>query len=287
MLIRAFSSGGLPADMIQMVRGGNAEAKMLAEDHRVAVVIFTGGREGGKAIAASAAGKKLIMELGGICASMVANDAELDRAADALVRGIASAAGQNCVHTQIVEADTAIFNGLANRLATGLSELRVGPQLDEESDMGPLVDTERAQHIERLIQSAVEAGAHILSGGNRQGAFVFPTLLTNVPPGHALVTEEVFGPVAILRSFGSPDEAFARLKKIGRMINASIFTQRLDLMLKFRQEIDAGTIIVNDSTDFRIDAMPFGGNGGCGLGREGIRYATEVMTEPQLVCLRP
>ncbi|MES2255466.1 MAG: aldehyde dehydrogenase family protein [Pseudomonadota bacterium] len=287
MLAEAFRGGGLPDDMIQIVEGTSGQAIALAEDKRVAVVSFTGGRVGGQAVAIAAAGKRLIMELGGVCSSMVASDADPERAAEALVKGITAAAGQNCVHTQVIEAAAEVYQKLVDRLCSGLASLTMGPKLEESSDVGPLVDEAHACRVEQLIQSAIQGGGRVLCGGTREGAFIRPTLIADVPTTHSLVRDEVFGPVAIIRKYDTPSEAIDRIRSAGPTINASVFTQRLDLILRFRDEIDAGTIVVNDSTDFRIDAMPFGGNGQSGLGREGIRYAAEAMTEPQLVCLRP
>jgi glyceraldehyde-3-phosphate dehydrogenase (NADP+) len=287
MLAEAFRGSGLPESMIQIVEVSRSQALALVEDARVSVVSFTGGRVGGQAVAKAAAGKRLIMELGGVCSSMVASDADVDRAAEALVKGISWAAGQNCVHTQIIEAAAEVYQDLVDRLCVGLDAIKMGSQLEESSDIGPLVDEAHARRVEQLIQSAVECGGRVLCGGTREGVFIRPTLIADVPSTHSLAKDEVFGPVAIIRKYDVPGDAISRIQAAGPTINASLFTQRLDLILQFRAEVDAGTIIVNDSTDFRVDAMPFGGNGQSGLGREGVRYAAEAMTAPQLLCLRP
>jgi glyceraldehyde-3-phosphate dehydrogenase (NADP+) len=285
-LSRLAAATDLPAGMVQVITGGADVALALAKDPRIAVVSFTGGRRAGAAIAQVAAGKRLVMEMGGVCASVVAKDADLVHATEALASGIVSAAGQNCVHTQRIDVEAEIFDELSQRLVAKLGSLRVGEQLAEATDVGPLLDEKHAKNVEDIIRDAVSLGARVLCGATRDGRFLSPTLVTDVPENHPLLTEEMFAPVAAIRSGKSMSGIIEAVASSGHMINASIFTQRLDLILAFRNVVEAGAIIVNDSTDFRIDAMPFGGNGEAGLGREGVRFAIESLTERQLICLR-
>lgn len=285
-LVAAFRGTGLPDGAVQAVEGSGAVAARMASDPRVAVVSFTGGRAAGQALALAAAGKRLLMELGGICSAYVAEDAEPDRAAESLAAGATWAAGQNCVHTQRIFVHRALFDALASSLACRLGKLRIGDQLDERTDIGPLVDEARAIALARQVETALEAGARLLTGGRRSGRHLQPTLLTGVPDGHELASEEAFGPICLIDPVADIGEALDRINRLGPAINVAIFTRRLDHILRFERETDAGAVIVNDSTDFRIDAMPFGGNGAAGLGREGVRSAILAMTEPRVVCLR-
>lgn len=285
-LAEAFSGSGLPAGAIQVVEGGHPETLQLVADWRPSAISFTGGKQAGEVISRHAYHKRLLLELGGVCVAFVASDADLSRAAEALASGIAWAAGQNCVHTQRIFADRAVFAQLADRLAGRLQSLRRDDPFSESADYGPLLSEEHAGRVHAQILDACNRGATLLAGGQRFGRHLAPTLLTGVPHDHVLATEEVFAPVATIEPVDNSADAQARAVSSGAMINSAIFTNRLDVILSWHNALDSGATIVNDSTDFRIDAMPFGGNGDSGLGREGIRFAIEAMTEPKLLCIR-
>jgi glyceraldehyde-3-phosphate dehydrogenase (NADP+) len=285
-LARAFSDSGLPEGAIQVFEGGNAQTAALASDPRVSVVSFTGGRKAGDVIARRAFGKRLMLELGGICVAAVASDADVFRAVEALASGIVWAAGQNCVHTQRIFAEREVFKPLSRALTDRLRSLRWNDPFSETADYGLLISEEHAANICDQIVDACNRGATLLAGGKRFGRRLEPTLLTGVPDDHPLASEEVFAPVATIELVDRMADAERRAVASGAMINSAIFTNRLDIILSWHNALDAGATIVNDSTDFRIDAMPFGGNGGAGLGREGVRFAMEAMTEPKLLCFR-
>ena len=285
-LAGVFSGSGLPSGAIQVLEGGHAQTLELVSDSRTSVISFTGGRQAGEVISRHAFCKRLLLELGGVCVAFVASDADVPHAAEALASGITWAAGQNCVHTQRIFAVRDVFGRLADRLAGRLQSLRRDDPFSEAADYGSLISEEHADRVHAQIIDACSRGATLFAGGQRFGRQLTPTLLTGVPHDHALATEEVFAPVAIIEPVDNLAEAEARAASGGPMINSAIFTNRLDLILSWHNALDAGATIVNDSTDFRIDAMPFGGNGAAGLGREGIRFAIEAMTEPKLLCIR-
>jgi glyceraldehyde-3-phosphate dehydrogenase (NADP+) len=285
-IARAFARAGLADSIVQVVDGGPDVVAEISRDDRVAVISFTGGPVAGKPVAHAAAGKRVLLELGGTCAAVVMANANIERATEALVAGATWAAGQNCVHTQRIFIEAPIYDLIAEGMATRIARLKVGEQLDEMTDVGPLVSEAHAARVSGLIESAVRAGARLLIGGKREGRKLWPTLLSGVPETHELATAEVFAPITLLDAVGSLDDAISRANAPGPMINAALFTDSLRDMLEWQDRIDAGSVIINDSTDFRIDAMPFGGNGAAGLGREGVRFAIEAMTEPKLFCLR-
>lgn len=285
-LARAFSGRGLPNGAIQVLEAGNAETAELVSDPRTAFVSFTGGKQAGEAISRHAIGKRLALELGGVCVAAVASDADVPRATEALASGIVWAAGQNCVHTQRIFAEPGVFEPLAQSLTDRLRALRWDDPFSEIADYGSLMSEEHADRVHAQIVDACSRGATVLVGGRRFGRRIEPTLLTGVPDHHPLAQEEIFAPVAAIESVIDLAEAERRTADSGAMINSAIFTNRIDSMLSWHNALDAGATIVNDSTDFRIDAMPFGGNGSAGLGREGIRFAIEAITEPKLICIR-
>jgi glyceraldehyde-3-phosphate dehydrogenase (NADP+) len=285
MLVEAFAETQLPRGAVSLLLGGAEDVLALAADDRVRVVSFTGGRKAGAAIATAAAGKRLILELGGVCCAYVAADADLNRAADALASGMTWAAGQNCLHTQRVFAHVDIYQELASKLVSRLENWGVTGE-GCGSPIAPLSDHARRETATASMHSAIASGATLLSGGSFSGRRMAPVLLAGVPENHPLCREEVFAPLATIDKVGSYEEAASRINACGPAINAALFTNQMDLILRAQDELQAGAIIVNDSTDFRIDAMPFGGDGAAGLGREGVRSTIAEMCSPRLLCLR-
>ena len=156
--------------------------------------------------------------------------------------------------------------------------------MDKDSDIGPVINEKEAKRTESWIEEAVEAGAKVLAGGKRHGAFIEPTVLSNVPEHLTIVKEEVFGPVVILASVATFDEAVTRSNSVPFGLQAGIYTNDINLALKAVRKLHVGGVMVNDSSDFRIDAMPFGGVKHSGIGREGVAFAIEEMSEKRLVC---
>jgi glyceraldehyde-3-phosphate dehydrogenase (NADP+) len=156
--------------------------------------------------------------------------------------------------------------------------------MDERTDMGPLIDEAAADRVETAIRSAIAAGARLLTGGTRNGTFVTPTVLEDVLPIAPLSCEEIYGPVTALYRFNDLEEAIAQANATDYGLQAAVFTGSLATARRAADGLDFGGVMINDSTDFRIDAMPFGGRKRSGLGREGVRFALEEMTEPKVVC---
>jgi glyceraldehyde-3-phosphate dehydrogenase (NADP+) len=160
----------------------------------------------------------------------------------------------------------------------------VGDKLDESTDMGPLINETAAIGVEKMVNEALAAGAKLLTGGQREGTFYDPTVLEDVPDSVGLACEEIYGPVTVLYRFRELEEAIERANNVNYGLQAGIFTRDMQTAFRAAAELDVGSVMVNDSTDYRIDAMPFGGTKGSGLGREGIKFALQEMTEPKLVC---
>ncbi len=162
--------------------------------------------------------------------------------------------------------------------------MKVGFQLDEDTDMGPMITEGEAKRVEEWIKEAVKAGGTLLTGGQREGSVVQPTVMKDVPKTCRLGHEEVFGPVVILYKIDNLDEAIGKANDVDYGLHAGIFTSNLSTAFKAIKEIDVGGIMINDSSDYRIDGMPFGGVKNSGLGREGIKFSLQEMTEPKVVC---
>lgn len=284
-LAAAIQEAGLPEGVLQVVTGeGRDVGEVLVSDPRVRLISFTGGRATGERIIKRAGLKKFSMELGSNAPVIVMDDADLGKALAANVSGAFWAAGQNCLHVQRLLLHDAIYDTFAARFVEAAAAYRVGPKLDETTQMGPLISEGHAQHVEQLVQGAVQAGATLLTGGTRKGTFFEPTVLAGVPDACEIASEEVYGPVTLMYRFSTLDEAIARANAVDYGLQAGVFTRDIATVHRAIAELRYGGVMVNDSSDYRIDAMPFGGFKGSGIGREGVAFALHEMTEPKLVC---
>jgi glyceraldehyde-3-phosphate dehydrogenase (NADP+) len=284
-LARTFIEAGLPPGILQVITGeGRQIGDQLVTDSRVTMVSFTGGESVGKHIQRLAGVKKIALELGGNCPTIVMADADIDRAARRCVSGAFWAAGQNCLHVQRVLVHASVADELTTRMRDLTSRYQLGSKIDEATDMGCLVDASAGVRIAQSVNSALQAGARCLIGGGGAGTRYDPTLLMYVPDRHPLMVDEVFGPVSSISTFETVEEAVRAANATRFGLQAAIFTQDLNLARSMTRALDVGAVIINDSTDYRIDAMPFGGTKASGLGREGVLSAMLEMSEPKVVC---
>jgi glyceraldehyde-3-phosphate dehydrogenase (NADP+) len=284
-LVAAFHDAGLPKEILQVLVCDPGVGEFLVTDPRVRMVSFTGGREAGENIMRLAGMKKIAMELGSNCPTIVMADAELEKAVPSCVSGAFWAAGQNCLHVQRLLIQDSIYETFKTRFVEQTKAYKVGDKQDEATDMGSLIHERAAIKLEQAVTDAVRAGAKLLTGGKHKGTFFDPTVLEHVPHDTKLYFEEIYGPVTILEKFSTLDEAIHLSNSVDYGLQAAIFTTNLQTAHYAIQHLEAGAVIVNDSTDYRIDAMPFGGVKGSGLGREGVRHALLEMSEAKLACL--
>jgi glyceraldehyde-3-phosphate dehydrogenase (NADP+) len=285
MLAEAFLKAGLPPLVLQVITGyGSVIGDPLVRDERVRMISFTGGIEAGKRISQHAGIKKIGMELGSDSPVIVWGDADLDWAVESCVSGAFWAAGQNCIGVQRLYVQKNIYQEFRDKFVERTLKYKIGDKLNDETDMGPMITVDEAKRVESWIKEAEGKGAKILAGGNRQNALVEPTVLENVPEDVAVHCEEVFGPTVNLYPVESLDEAIEKANALPFGLHAAIFTSNVDVAFKAAYELDCGGVMVNDSTDYRLDSMPFGGVKYSGLGREGIKFALQEMTEPKVIC---
>ncbi|HEX7423999.1 MAG TPA: aldehyde dehydrogenase family protein [Terriglobales bacterium] len=282
---RDLLAAGLPKNRLHVVNGGPEVGEAIVTDPRVRVVAFTGGVRTGERISRIAGVKKLLMELGSNSPVIVMADANLDLAVPAIASGAFAQAGENCLGVQRVFLQAPIKEEFARRFLEHVRDLKAGSSLDESTDVCAMITEDHAKRVESWIAEAVAGGGHMLAGGARNGALVPPTVLEGVPDGVRLDCEEVYGPVVSLYTFASLDEAIERSNRVDFGLHAAIFTEKLRDAFKAVQGLQVGGVIVNDSTDYRLDVMPFGGVKMSGIGREGIRFAMQEMTETRVVCL--
>jgi glyceraldehyde-3-phosphate dehydrogenase (NADP+) len=278
-------AAGLPPGRLNVVTGsGDTLGPALVGDPRVRLVTFTGGIAVGERIARAAGIKKLSMELGSNSPVIVLADADLARAVPAICDGAFAQAGQNCLGVQRVLVHDSIYEAFRARLVDRVESLTAGSSLDETVDVCAMISEAQAVRVESWIQEAVAGGARVLVGGRRDGAVLWPTVLEDVPAGVHLDCDEAYGPVASLYRVSSLDEAIDRANAVNYGLHAAIFTDSVRDAFAAIRGLAVGAVIVNDSTDYRLDVMPFGGTKMSGFGREGIRFASEEMTETRVVC---
>lgn len=284
-LVQAALRAGLPGACVQLLTGSGSEiGDPLVSDDRVRMVSFTGGVETGKRVARLAGIKKLGMELGSNSPVIVWEDADLELAVEACVSGAFWAAGQNCIGVQRLLVHRSLYPVFRDRFVERTEGLRLGDKMDEGTDMGPMITEVEARRVEGWIREAADAGARVATGGDRTGALVEPTVLEEVPPEAAVHCEEVFGPTVNLYPVDDLAEAIAEANALPYGLHAAIFTRDVETAFAAAEGLECGGVMVNDSTDYRLDSMPFGGVKLSGLGREGLRFAIEEMTEPKVVC---
>lgn len=198
------------------------------------------------------------LELGSNSPVIVLEDADLEEAVESTVSGAFWAAGQNCLGVQRLYVQEDIYRDFVGKFVNRTQQYRVGNKLSEETDMGPMISEKEAKRVESWVNEAVGKGAKLLCGGKRQGSFYYPTVLENVPADCKLATEEVFGPVVTIHSVPDLDTAIFQSNNVDFGLQAGIFTRDLNRAFGAIRELDVGGVMVNDSSDYRIDAMPFG-----------------------------
>jgi glyceraldehyde-3-phosphate dehydrogenase (NADP+) len=287
LLAEAFEKAGLPAGVLSVITGNASEiGDTLITHPDVRMVSFTGGLSAGESIVQKAGLKKIGMELGSNSPVIVLGDADLEDAVESTVSGAFWAAGQNCLGVQRVYVEESIFDHFLVKFIPRTLQYQVGDKLLETTDMGPMITEKEAMRVESWVYEAIQKGATLLCGGKREGAFYMPTVLTDLPADCTLAKEEVFGPVVTLYRVPDLDTAIRESNSVNYGLQAGIFTRDLEKAFGAIRHMDVGGIMVNDSSDYRIDAMPFGGVKGSGLGREGIKFALQEMTEPKVVCFK-
>jgi glyceraldehyde-3-phosphate dehydrogenase (NADP+) len=224
------------------------------------------------------------MELGSNSPVIVLEDCDLTLAVESCVSGAFWAVGQNCIGVQRIYIQESIFDKFSNEFVKQTKQYKVGPQLDENTDMGPMITEKEAIRVIEWVDDAVQKGANLLTGGERKGSLVKPSVLENMPSSAKLDCQEVFGPVVTLYSVKDIDEAIDKSNLVDYGLHGAIFTNNLNHAFTAIKKMNVGGMIVNDSTDYRVDLMPFGGVKNSGLGREGIKFALQEMTEPKVVC---
>lgn len=284
-LVSAFVKAGLPEDVIILAAGNADLSRALVAARDVRMVSFTGGFATGEAITRIAGLKKVAMELGGNAPVIVMPDCDFHKTVESCVSGAFWAAGQNCIGAQRILVHQSIYERFRSEFVAQTLALKSGDPLLEDTDVGPMISTKAALHIEAVVEDAIANGATLLCGHRREGSLYRPTVLEGRAFGCRLWKEEAFAPVVMLVPFMSFEDAIDLANDTDYSLHAGIFTNDLNLAMEAAHRIDAGGVMINDSSDYRFDAMPFGGSKYGSMGREGVRFAFEEMTQPKVVCI--
>jgi glyceraldehyde-3-phosphate dehydrogenase (NADP+) len=286
MLAGDLLEAGLPQGRLSVITGhGHELGESLVSDPRVRLVTFTGGVEAGLQISRWVGIKKVLMELGSNSPVIVMDDANLERAIPAISAGAFAQAGENCLGVQRILVHEKIYDDFKNRFVGRVSKLKAGYSMDEETDVCAMITEDEAKRVESWVKQAEKLGARILLGGRREGSVVWPTILEHVPPEARIDCEEVYGPVVSLYEIESLGQAMKLANQTQYGLQAAIFTEKLNTAFEAVHGLRCGAVIVNDSTDYRLDVMPFGGTKLSGVGRMGIWSMLQEMTETRVVCL--
>lgn len=276
----------LPAGAFSILPASRDGADLFTEDDRLKLLSFTGSPDVGWALKAKAGKKKVVLELGGNAAVIIDHDADLEDALERVIFGAFYQSGQSCIGVQRIIIHEKIYDRFRDMLVAKAKTLKTGSPHDRETFVGPMIDVKEASRLDGWIQEATVSGATLLCGGKREGAMLEATLLENVSRDSKAYREEAFGPLALVSKFSDFDAALEEVNDSKFGLQAGIFTRDLFKALDAWDRLDVGGVVINDVPSYRVDNMPYGGVKDSGLGREGIRFAMEDMSEIRNLVIR-
>ncbi|HWW65989.1 MAG TPA: aldehyde dehydrogenase family protein [Sphingomonadaceae bacterium] len=276
----------LPKGAFSILPAHRDGADLFTTDDRLKLLSFTGSPDVGWALKARAGKKKVILELGGNAAVVIDKDADLDDAVERTVFGAFYQSGQSCIGVQRIIVHDSVYEAFRDRLVAKTKTLVAGDPHDEKTFVGPMIDVKEAARLDGWVKEAIAKGATLLCGGRCEGAMLEATLLEGVPADSALNREEAFGPVAFFERFSRWEEALEMVNDSKFGLQAGLFTRDIFKVLDAWDALEVGGVVVNDVPSYRVDNMPYGGVKDSGLGREGIRFAMEDMTEIRNLVIR-
>lgn len=285
MLGEILAETDLPRGAFSILPCSRDGAGRFVTDERLKLLSFTGSPEAGWSLKAKAGKMKVVLELGGNAGCIVDQGVDQDYAVSRIILGAFYQSGQSCISVQRIFIHASIYEAFKSKLVLAAGQLKSGDPLNEETFLGPLITEEDAKRVEGWVNEAVGHGAKVLCGGRRNGSLYDATFVEGVPDEAPLSCREVFGPVAILEPFTSFAEACARVNASDYGLQAGVFTKNIHSAFYAFNELEVGGVVINDIPSLRVDSMPYGGVKNSGLGREGIRYAIEDMTEIRLMVL--
>ena len=285
-LMDIVQASGYPDGGVRMVPCHVEVAQILIDDPRVRLITFTGSAAAGWAIRARAGTKRVALELGGNAGVIIEPDADVAWAAARCAAGGFTYAGQSCISTQRIFVHEDVSGAFLDAFLPKVAALKVGDVLDERTDVGPMISVDAAQRVERWIEEAKAGGAEVATGGSRNGAFLTPTVLLRTTAAMKVNCEEVFAPLVTVTPYRRLDEAINAVNHSPFGLQAGVFTRDVRTLFRLHAELDVGGVNGNDMPGYRVDRLPYGGAKASGLGREGVRYAIEEMTELRVLTIK-
>lgn len=276
----------LPAGAFSILPCARDGADLFTTDARLKLLSFTGSPEVGWKLKEMAGKKKVVLELGGNAACVVDEGTDLADAVPRIITGAFYQSGQSCISVQRILVHESLATAFREKFTAAARELKAGDPACDDTFIGPMISEKEAGRLTSWIDEAVAAGARVLCGGIRDGALLHATVLDNVPRDARLYREEAFGPVALIETFTDFDDALARVNDSRFGIHAGVFTPRIDRAFRAWDVLDVGGVLINEIPSWRVDNLPYGGVKDSGLGREGVRYAIEEMTEIRTLVFR-
>jgi glyceraldehyde-3-phosphate dehydrogenase (NADP+) len=286
LLGEIITASNAPSGLFSVVPSYHEDCEALISDERIKMISFTGSPDVGWDLKKRCGRKKITLELGGNAGVIIHEDADLELAVNRCVRGSFVYAGQVCISVQRIYIHKNIYEKFIQHFLEAVKKLKIGDPMDESTDIGPMIKENQAVRAHEWIQEAIKAGARLLTGGKRNGSFLEPTVLENVPKGTKACNKEAFAPLVDVFSYTNFEEAVRAVNDTPYGLQSGIFTRDVGRIFHAFHEIEVGSLMINEVPTFRLDHMPYGGTKLSGLGREGLRYAMEEMTEPRLLLLK-
>ena len=285
LLAKLILDAGWPGSALSVLPLSNENAGLLVADERMKFLSFTGSAAVGWHLKRNAGKKRVVLELGGNAAVIVHKDADIDEAVSKCAAGAFTYAGQSCISVQRILVHATLFDEFAAKIVKAAKALKTGDPLDERTDVGPMIRTSDVKRVQQWVDEATRAGAKLLCGGKASGSLIEPTLLSATTAEMKVNCEEIFAPVATIEPYDDFEMALADVNQSRYGLQAGLFTRDAGLIFRAFEALEVGGVIVGDVPTFRVDPMPYGGVKDSGLGREGIRYAIEEMTERKLLVM--
>jgi len=285
-LAAILQEAGLPDGALSVVHCAPETAQRMVEDDRLKVLSFTGSDVVGWKLKALAGRKQVLLELGGNAPCVVDEGVDLDAVLGPIVTGAWAHAGQVCIKIQRIYVHASLFERFLERFLAATRELACGDPMDENTVVGPLIETQHVARVLSWVREATDGGARMHCGGKANGSVVLPTVLTGVKPEMRVCKDEVFGPVTTVEPFERFKQALQACTAGRFGLQAGIFTQSVARAMQAFRELDYGGVLINDIPTFRVDNFPYGGTKDSGFGREGVRFAMDEMSEPKVLVMR-
>ncbi|USL44204.1 aldehyde dehydrogenase family protein [Priestia megaterium] len=287
MLVKLFEEAGLPKGALNLVIGNGSEiGDVLVTDPRISKVTFTGSPSVGINLRQKAGLKKVTLELGSNSPNIIFNDGDVNEAAKGLVRGAFAFSGQVCISAQRIYVQRDVYQKFLDQYVSLVQDLIIGDPVEERTDIGPMITEKEAIRAEEWIREAKKSGAKVVTGGNREGTLLEPTILVDVTPEMKVVCQETFAPIVSVIPFDTEEEvvAFANDSDFG--LQAGVFTSDINRAMRVADSLETGGVWINETSTYRQDNYPYGGVKLSGVGKEGVKYAIEDMTEIKFVGIK-